>query len=102
MSTPDKDAILARRKRFIALALTSVVAVAPYSTACACLSVIDSGQQCADVDADGFEAEGLCNLATAIDCDDSDAAINPNASDDSTDGVDQDCDGTDGPGDSGS
>lgn len=35
------------------------------------------------------------------DCDDSDPAINPDAEDSTVDGVDQNCDGTDGPTDSG-
>ena len=39
-----------------------------------------------DLDDDGFPAD--------VDCDDSNAAINPEATEDCTDGVDNDCDGT--------
>ena len=48
----------------------------------------------------GTDSDGDAYFATASggdDCDDSDSGINPGATDDSVDGVDQNCDGTDGP-----
>jgi len=36
-------------------------------------------------------------VANSLDCNDGDAAINPDATDDSVDGVDQNCDNVDGP-----
>ena len=42
-----------------------------------------------DMDCDGYP--------TSNDCDDTDSGINPGASDTFMDGIDQDCDGTDGP-----
>ena len=42
-----------------------------------------------DMDCDGY--------TNGNDCDDNDSSINPGASDTSMDGIDQDCDGTDGP-----
>jgi MYXO-CTERM domain-containing protein len=75
----------------------------------------DAGTWCADQDADGFtladdcveacEApEGYTEASATNDCDDSDSAINPDASEIPDDGIDQDCDGQDlttDPGDTG-
>ena len=47
-----------------------------------------------DVDADGDGHEGT--LGTNTDCNDLDASINPGAVDNTVDGIDQNCDGTDG------
>jgi hypothetical protein len=46
---------------------------------------------CTDADRDGYYAEDGCG--TEIDCDDGDRRINPGASEDCTDGMDNDCDG---------
>lgn len=60
----------------------------------------------ADNDSDGFgdPASTLIScsvpknyVSNAEDCDDTDATINPDAVDDTIDGIDQNCDGTDGP-----
>ncbi|MFT5729038.1 MAG: serine protease AprX [Desulforhopalus sp.] len=48
---------------------------------------------CTDSDSDGFFAEAGCG--SELDCNDSDAGINPAACDIKGDGVDQDCDGVD-------
>jgi hypothetical protein len=48
---------------------------------------------CTDSDGDGFYTEANCG--TELDCNDSDAAINPLACDIKRDGIDQDCDGLD-------
>jgi bacillopeptidase F len=48
---------------------------------------------CTDLDGDGFFAEADCG--TARDCYDADAGINPAACDIKSDGIDQNCDGSD-------
>jgi hypothetical protein len=48
---------------------------------------------CTDSDGDGFYTEANCG--TELDCNDSDATINPLACDIKRDGIDQDCDGLD-------
>ena len=48
---------------------------------------------CTDLDFDGFFAEGDCG--GQLDCNDLDPAINPAACDIKSDGIDQDCDGSD-------
>jgi hypothetical protein len=53
-----------------------------------------------DMDGDGYAADPL-GLAYFSDCDDNNPSINKGAPDDSVDGVDQNCDGVDGPADSG-
>ncbi len=47
---------------------------------------LDPNTSCTDSDGDGFCAE-------SADCDDSDPAVNPNATEDCNDGIDNDCDG---------
>jgi hypothetical protein len=49
------------------------------------------GPTCTDTDGDGFYAQEGCG--TRVDCDDSDAGINPSAPEDCLNGVDDDCDG---------
>ena len=51
------------------------------------------GPTCTDGDGDGFFAEAGCG--SELDCNDSDAGINPAACDIKRDGIDQDCDGQD-------
>ena len=48
---------------------------------------------CTDADNDGFFVESSCG--TALDCNDFDASINPDACDIKSDGIDQNCDGAD-------
>jgi formylglycine-generating enzyme required for sulfatase activity len=50
-------------------------------------------EMCTEADVDGYFAESGCG--TAIDCNDGDAGIHPDASEVCGDGVDQDCDGYD-------
>ena len=67
---------------------------------------VDAATWYIDIDGDGFVDEGsalrACNqpdghvAGTPFDCDDTDAAVNPAASEVVGDGVDQDCDGDDG------
>lgn len=54
-----------------------------------------------DMDGDGYAADPL-GLAYFSDCDDNNPSINKGAPDTSVDGVDQNCDGVDGPTDDGS
>lgn len=49
--------------------------------------------QCDDDDGDGFSSGPGCPLTEAIDCDDSDAAINPGLTEICGDGIDQNCSG---------
>lgn len=58
-----------------------------------CDSYIDEGLS-VDADGDGFTALGSCG-GTANDCNDSDATINPGATEISCDGIDQSCSGQD-------
>ncbi len=51
------------------------------------------GPICTDADSDGFFAEAGCG--TALDCNATDAGINPDACDIKGDGIDQNCDGVD-------
>ena len=51
------------------------------------------GPICTDADSDGFFAEAGCG--TALDCNATDAGINPDACDIKSDGIDQNCDGVD-------
>ena len=51
------------------------------------------GPVCTDADSDGFFAEAGCG--TALDCNATDAGINPDACDIKRDGIDQNCDGSD-------
>jgi hypothetical protein len=49
------------------------------------------GGGCKDRDNDGYFNKAGCG--TAVDCDDNDAAVNPGAVEECTDGIDNDCDG---------
>ncbi|NOQ87873.1 MAG: hypothetical protein GQ550_03030 [Gammaproteobacteria bacterium] len=51
------------------------------------------GPICTDADSDGFFAEARCG--TALDCNTTDAGINPDTCDIKRDGIDQNCDGVD-------
>jgi hypothetical protein len=66
-----------------------------------CDWLVDEGEPacsnpCLDIDEDGYGSNGhaLCPNGPAVDCDDSNAAINPGAADAICDGVDDNCDGT--------
>ncbi|MEZ4367783.1 MAG: putative metal-binding motif-containing protein [Kofleriaceae bacterium] len=50
--------------------------------------------------ADDRDGDGFCpgTRGAALDCNDGDASVHPGAVDDAVDGIDQDCDGRDGPG----
>lgn len=50
-------------------------------------SYLDPNTSCTDSDGDGFCSEG------DADCNDADPAVNPNAAEDCSDGIDNDCDG---------
>ena len=55
--------------------------------------VDENCQTCTDADGDGYYAQSGCG--TAVDCDDSDSAVFPGATEICGDGIDQDCDGSD-------
>jgi subtilisin-like proprotein convertase family protein len=52
---------------------------------------------CTDIDGDGYGI-GTCDLGSTGDCDDSNPARNPGAADTTVNGVDENCNGIDGPG----
>jgi hypothetical protein len=51
------------------------------------------GRPCTDADGDGYFVESYCG--TAVDCNDGNASIHPNATETLLDGIDQNCDGLD-------
>ena len=62
-----------------------------------CDGLLDEGLD-VDADRDGWYADVSCSLSGGLaDCDDGDPAIRPFAADRDVDGLDQNCDGTDGP-----
>lgn len=56
----------------------------------------DDCSTCTDIDGDGYGI-GTCNLA-GTDCSDMNPLVNPGASDTTVNGIDEDCNGIDGPG----
>jgi hypothetical protein len=56
-----------------------------------CIGQLDDCSTCTDADGDGFYAEAGCD--TAVDCDDTNAAVNPDADEEDDDGIDNNCDG---------
>ncbi len=54
-------------------------------------------ENCVDNDGDGYNAYDAAECPSGLDCNDDDAAINPDAEDTCEDGIDQDCDGEDAP-----
>ncbi len=48
---------------------------------------------CRDVDEDGYGDQPYCEPPQEVDCDDSDPYVNPGASEDCENGIDDDCDG---------
>ena len=54
-------------------------------------SAVNCPVNCTDSDEDGYDVDGACG---PVDCDDTDASINPGAVEDCNDGSDNDCDGT--------
>jgi MYXO-CTERM domain-containing protein len=57
------------------------------------IGALEFSGYCADADADGYQED--CGQEEDVDCDDTDASVNPGAEEVWYDGVDQDCDGND-------